>query len=85
MPTPVTSGCNLHTADCYGHPLGVCCRACERRALVPLDRIGAKSGNTTPLHTLPLKCSTCGGREVELWLFVKRSEAEAWADAAVVG
>ena len=22
----------------------------------------------------------CGGREVELWLFVKRDEAEAWVE-----
>ena len=32
----------------------------------------------TLLHSLPLKCSACGGREVELWLFVKSEEAEAW-------
>jgi hypothetical protein len=30
------------------------------------------------LHSLPLKCTCCGGREVELWLFVKRDEAEVW-------
>lgn len=65
MPTPVTGGSNLHTADCYGQPLGVSCRACERRALVPLDRIGAGKGNMRLLHTLQLKCSACGGREVE--------------------
>jgi hypothetical protein len=34
----------------------------------------------TPLHSLRLKCSACGGREVELWLFVKRDEAEARVD-----
>ena len=80
MPTPVTGRCNLHTADCYGQPLGVRCRACERRALVPLDKIGAGRGNMTLLQSLPLTCSGCGGREVELWLFVKRDEAEAWID-----
>lgn len=42
MPTPVDARANLHTADCYGQPLGVRCRACERRVLVPLDRIGAQ-------------------------------------------
>lgn len=46
---------------------------------MPLDRIGAGKGNMTLLHSLPLKCSACSGREVELWLFVKRDEAEAWA------
>ena len=50
MPTPVTSGGNLHTADCYGQPLGVRCRSCERRALVPRNRASAIKGNTTPLQ-----------------------------------
>jgi hypothetical protein len=59
MPTPVTGSCNLHTADCYGHPLGVRCRACERRVLVPLDRIGAQKGGMTLLQSLPLKCTAC--------------------------
>ena len=79
MPTLVTGSSNLHTADCYGQPLGMRCRACERRALVPLDKIGAQKGSMTLLQALPLKCSGCGGREVELWLFVKRDKAEAWA------
>ena len=30
-------------ADCYGQPLGVRCRSCERRVLVPLDKIGAEA------------------------------------------
>lgn len=82
MPTPVDARANLHTADCYGQPVGVRCRACERRVLVPLERIGAQ-GSMTPLQSLPLKCSACGGCEVELWLFVKRAEAEAWVTAAL--
>jgi hypothetical protein len=80
MPTPITVCCNLDTADCYGHPLSMRCQACERRVLVPLDRIGAQKGSMTLLQSLPLKCTACGGREVELWLFVKRAEAEAWAE-----
>jgi hypothetical protein len=80
MPTPVTGRCNLHTADTYGQPLGVRYQSCERRVLVPLDRIGAKKGSMTLLHTLPLKCTACGGPDVELLLFVKREEAEAWVD-----
>jgi hypothetical protein len=82
MPTPVTGRCNLHSAATYGHQLGVRCRSCERRVLVPLDKLQACGSDMTPLHTLPLKCTACGGREVELWLFVKRDEAEAWADGA---
>ena len=79
MPTPVASDHNLHSADSYGQPLGVRCRSCERRVLVPLDRIGAHKGDMTLLQSLALKCSGCGDREVELWLFVKRDEAETWA------
>jgi hypothetical protein len=37
-------------------------------------------GNMTLLHSLRLKCSACGGRDVELWLFVKGDQAEAWAE-----
>ena len=80
MPTPVTGRCNVHSAATYGQPLGVRCRSCERRVLVPLDKLGTRGSDMTPLHTLPLKCAACGGREVELWLFVKRDEAEAWLD-----
>jgi hypothetical protein len=54
MPTPVDGRANLHTAACYGQPLGVRCQSCERRALVPLDVIGAKSGDMRELDTLPL-------------------------------
>ena len=80
MPTPVDARSNLYTAHVYGQPLGVRCRSCERRALVPLGVIGAHAGDMHELHSLPLKCSGCGGRDVELWWFVKRNEAEEWAD-----
>ena len=39
--------------------------------LVPLDKLTAHGSDMTPLHTLPLKCSGCSGREVELFLFVR--------------
>ena len=35
MPTPVDNRANLHTASVYGQPLGVRCKACIRRGLVP--------------------------------------------------
>jgi hypothetical protein len=81
MPTPVDTRSNLHTAAAYGKPLGVRCRACTRRGLVPLDRIGAHLGNMTGLQSLPFKCSACGSREVELWLFVNPAEAADWVEA----
>ena len=57
------------------------CKSCTRRGLVPLDKIEARGSDMTPLHTLPLKCSACGSREVELWLFVNRAEADDWVEA----
>ena len=46
MPTPVTGRCNLHSAATYGQPIGVRCRSCERRVLVPLDKIGGHGDMT---------------------------------------
>jgi DNA-directed RNA polymerase subunit M/transcription elongation factor TFIIS len=43
---------------------------------VPLDKIGAHQGNMTKPQSLPFKCSACGSREVELWLFVNRVEVD---------
>ncbi|GEP55509.1 hypothetical protein [Reyranella soli] len=80
MLTPVDARAYLHTAACYGQPLGVRCRSGERRALVPLDVIGAKSRNMRELRTLPLKCRTCGGRDVELWLFVTGEVGRVWCE-----
>jgi hypothetical protein len=49
MPTPVDGRANLHTAACYGQPLGARCRSFKRRALVSLDVI-AKSPATCVLQ-----------------------------------
>jgi len=31
-----------------------------------------------PLIGRPFKCSACGSRDVALWLFAKRAEADRW-------
>ena len=80
MPTPVTSRDNGHTAKTYGNPLGIECEACKRRALVPLDRLGNLDGNMHPLRDWPFKCSACESRDVALWPFPKRAEADEWAN-----
>jgi hypothetical protein len=79
-PTSITARENRHSAKTYGNPLGIECDACKRRALVPLDRLGTLDGNMRPLKDWPFKCSACGSREVALWLFAKRAEADAWID-----
>jgi hypothetical protein len=73
---------NGHTAKTYGNPLGIECEACKRRALVPLDRLGNLDGNMRPLRDWPFKCSACGSREVAMWLFAKRAEANGWLDTS---
>ena len=80
MPTSVTSRENGHTANTYDNPLGVDCEACKRRVLVPLDRLGQLDGNMRPLKDWPFKCLACGSREVALWLFAKRTEADTWIE-----
>ena len=80
MPAQVTNRDNGYTAKSYGNPLGIECEACKRRALVPLDRLGNLDGNMRPLKDWPFKCSACGSREVALWLFAKRAEADTWAE-----
>ena len=44
--------------------------------LVPLDKISTRGGDMT----LPLKCTACGWREVELFLFAKSAETVAWTE-----
>lgn len=45
--------------------------------LVPLDKISARGSDMTPLHTLPLKCAACGGREVTLFAIDSQAELVA--------
>jgi len=86
MSTPIDARANGHTAKSYGNPIGVECEACKRRALVPLDRPGDVDADMRPLLGRPFKCSACGSRDVALWLFAKRGEAEEWTNVkAAVG
>lgn len=58
---------NLRTVQMSGQPLGVECRACRHRGLVPLqaaERVAAS--NMTSVKSLPLVCR-CGSRD---WLAV---------------
>jgi hypothetical protein len=76
---------NGHTANSYGNPVGVECEGCGWRALVPLDRLGSLRGNMRPLQEWPFKCSAGGLRDVSLWLFAKRTEADAWSEESGPG
>src|SRR3954470_20305229 len=46
---------NLHSLAGTGRPLGVMCKTCGHRALIPLDRLGAHSGNMKEVKSLRLK------------------------------
>jgi hypothetical protein len=89
-PLAIDHGHNFHSIYMSGHPLGVECRGCGRRALAFRDKTEEdphKSGRAdmTLLRTLKFVCSACGSREWAGWLFVKREEADAFVGATVGG
>jgi hypothetical protein len=49
-----------------------------------LASVPPPAGTTRRQHAAaqdwPFKCSACGSREVALWLFAKRAEAEGWIE-----
>jgi hypothetical protein len=70
---------NLHGVAGYGQPLGIEC-SCQRRALVPLDKIDSHSGNMRPISGLRFVCSECGSRTFTTFLFLNAAQAAAVAD-----
>lgn len=77
-PQPIDTGHNLHSLAMRGHPLGVECRGCGRRALALADRVETGRGNMKLLQDLKFVCSACGSREWSGWLFVKQAEVDAF-------
>jgi hypothetical protein len=76
---------NLHSLYMCGiYPLGVECRRCGRKALVPAERFGSCKGDMTELRKLRLVCQACGSRERETRVFLRAGEAEAWIEGLVV-
>ena len=69
---------NLHGLAGTGRPLGVTCKACGHRALIPLDRPSAHSGNMQEVRTLKLKCAACESREWQSTVFNKAEEVAAF-------
>lgn len=73
---------NLHSLARTGRPLGVICKTCGHRALIPLDRLGAHSGNRQEIHTLKLKCSACESREWKPTLFQRAEDVDTFLQPA---
>jgi hypothetical protein len=73
---------NLHSLANRGHPLGVECKACGHRALIPLDQLGADRGNMREVSTLRLKCSSCESRKWGAVIFNSDEEAAAFVQFA---
>jgi hypothetical protein len=46
------------------------------RALIELAKLGHLNGNMKPLLDFKFKCSSCGSRDVSLFLFARRDEAD---------
>jgi hypothetical protein len=75
----------LHSLYMGGmYPLGVECRGCGRRALVPADRFGGCKGDMTELSDLRLVCQSCGSRDRDTKVFVRAGDAEAWLERLIV-
>jgi DNA-directed RNA polymerase subunit RPC12/RpoP len=53
------------------YPLGVECRGCGHKALVPAERFGDCKGDMTELRNLRLVCQSCGNRERETNVFLR--------------
>ena len=78
-PPPARVGMeNMHTLAMHDHPLGVACKACGYRALIPLDRLGAHSGNMQEVRTLKLKCGACELRQWKATIFNDTTEVAAF-------
>ena len=69
---------NLHGLAGSGRPLGVACKACGHRALIPLDRLGAYSGNMQEVRTLKLKCLACESGEWMPSIFQRDEDVAAF-------
>jgi hypothetical protein len=69
---------NLHSLAGTERPLGVTCKACGHRALIPLDRLGAHKGNMQKIKSLKLKCSACESREWEPTIFGRAEAFDTW-------
>ena len=64
-----SSTANGHTAATWGsRPLGIAC-SCGHRATSELASIGITSGDMRPLRSRNFVCSSCGSREISIWLF----------------
>lgn len=68
---------NLHMVWNHGLPLGVQCKGCARRAVVPLDRVRAERGDMKPVKALKLVCSKCGSNDWLATIFTQDCEVEA--------
>jgi hypothetical protein len=61
-----------------GFPLGVICRICDHRALIPCTDIGARRGDVRLLTELKLKCTRCGSDRWSPILFDVVEEVRAF-------
>jgi hypothetical protein len=80
-----SGGQHLHSLYMDGmYPLGVECRGCGRKALVPAVRFGGCKGDMIELRELRLVCLSCGSRERKTKVFLSAGDAEAWLEGLIV-
>ena len=70
-----------------GLPLGVLCRTagCYHRGTVSADWIKAHRADITELLDLRLKCTGCGGRDTQLYMFDAVDEIERFLHGGPYG
>ena len=74
----VTLQDNLHTVSLYQGNLCVRCRRCNHRAALGADVLPILRGDMTPVDWLRLKCSRCGGPDLERWLSLTPQAVDAF-------
>ena len=72
---------NLHTVSLYEDRLCVRCRRCDHRASLGADVLPIWPGTMKPAHSLRVKCSRCGGSDLQLLLPVSPQAVEDFRDA----
>lgn len=75
-------GLNRHSIYMHSMPLGVTC-TCGRRAALPQHKLGSLQGNMDSIHTLKLRCSSCGSRDWIATLFITMAEVEEFLGRAM--
>lgn len=72
---------NLHTVWLYGF-LCVRCKGCQTRKMLAPDQVHANRANMERVRDLKLKCSACGGTDIERIIPASAAAAQRFIEGA---